>query len=37
MLGFLVYNQRKGRLIDAKHRVQYGPLYEHFKPDRYWY
>jgi hypothetical protein len=37
MLLILIYNQRKGRLIDDKHRIRYGPLYEHFKPNCYWY
>jgi hypothetical protein len=37
MLGVLIYNHHRGLLQQTKHRVRYGPLYEHFKPKRYWY
>lgn len=37
VLAALVYNHRKGRLQDTKHTTRYGPLYAHYKPDRYYW
>jgi hypothetical protein len=35
-LSIAIYNNI-GRLQDVKHTTRYGPLYAHYKPDRYYW